>query len=88
MASALIRMVQKLRLEELTIGDGSNIAYVFKLEAENKAKTLWLILSADAPGSNFDDVDNDSLYIDTTNHVLYIKTADDTWTVVGDQSAS
>ena len=86
MANTLVNMVLKVRLEEKTAFDGTGTAYVKKWQSEDKAKTQWEILAAGAPGSNFDDAPLDSLYFDTTNHILYIKTASDTWTKVGAQT--
>ncbi len=45
-----------------------------------------LIFGAGAPSTNYNNATNGSLYIDTTNLKLHIKTAASTWTVVGAQS--
>lgn len=45
-----------------------------------------VIFGQGAPSTNYNNAQNGSLYIDTTNFKLYIKTAASTWTVVGSQS--
>lgn len=47
---------------------------------------ILLITGAGVPGSNHNNADNGSLYVDTTNFKLHIKTATSTWVVVGSQS--
>ncbi len=87
MAKDLVRLVPTVRTEDRTGFSGTGTAYFIKWLSEDNQKEVWWIYAAGAPGSDFDDAPLDSLYTDTTNHKLYIKTAASTWTVVGAQTA-
>ena len=86
MAVTLIRMVEAVRTEAKTAFVATGTAYFMKFVSEDGAKTWWIIFGAGDPSTNYNDAPLDSLYIDTTNHKLYIHTATATWTVVGAQS--
>lgn len=60
--------------------------YYEKKMSEDGQLTIYHIWCAGAPSTDFNDATNGSLYTDTTNYKLYIKTAAATWTVVGAQT--
>lgn len=67
--------------------DRTTAHYAIKYVSEDGVFTTWHIYGAGAPSTDFNDAPNGSLYTDTTNYKLYIKTAAATWTVVGAQTA-
>lgn len=84
--SDLIRMQLLVRDEEKEKFTGTQDAYYIKYRSEDGLKTFWHIFAAGAPSTDFNTAPLDSLYTDTTNHIIYIHTATATWTKIGAQT--
>lgn len=57
------------------------------LKNDNTTFAILQVYGTGAPGNDYDNAPNGSLYTDMTAYKLYIKTGDTAWTVVGAQTA-
>lgn len=72
-----------------SVDPGDDLGYPTTTDAlifKGPNNQIQLLAGAGVPGSNHNNADNGSLYVDITNFVLHIKTAASTWTIVGTQS--
>lgn len=84
MADTIVNMVLDVRQPAKTAYEGSGTVYKLSFTSEDNAFSWQILFGAGAPSTNYTDAPTDSLYIDTTNHMLYYKTAADTWAEIGD----
>ncbi len=84
MADKIVNMVLDVRQPAKTEYEGSGTIYKLSFTSEDGAFQFQILFGSAAPSTNYTDAPTDSLFIDTTNHMIYYKTAADTWAEIGE----
>ncbi len=82
--ATLVPMELNVWPEKRSDYDATGTAYFIRFTSADGAKDFWIIFGSGAPSTNYNDAPLDSIYIDTTAHMIYYHTAAATWAEIGD----